>query len=202
MGYYELAREARLKLTSLKKRRGLGLNDDLKEGDAALEGEIVVWEARLQELGVRVASALIEMEDLEGARGFLSTLSASPSPPPPTSNTVTSGLDTRKALLFLCIGDVEAARACVASSASSQSEESKTILALAHMADSDFSAAVVVWEELIASLPSPVETALHRQNLAVCLLYLGRMNDVRLILPFFFILPFLMASYHTILEYK
>jgi trafficking protein particle complex subunit 12 len=186
MGYYELAREARLTLTALKKSRtstlslkGAGDEEERLEVDVddILEAEINVWETRLQELGIRVASALVEMEDLEGATRFLSTLSPSSS----------SSLDTLKALLYLCLGDVEAARHCISNSNStseSSANETTVILALAHMADANFTSAATLWSSLISissppsSLGPSSELPMYRQNLGVCLLYLGRMSEV------------------------
>ena len=156
MGFYELAREARLTLTSLKKSSPLD------------EKEIAIWEERLAELGIRVASALIEMEDLEGAARFLSTLS--PSSP---------RLNVQKSLLFLCLGDIDAARTCVEKE---EEGEGRVIMALAGMADGEYQASVAIWNELLASSPSTSttsEAALYKQNLAVCFLYLGRMDAVR-----------------------
>lgn len=171
MGYYDLAREARLSLTSLKKPR--------KENteDPRINGKIKDWESRLEELGMRVAGALIEMEDLEGATRFLATLK-------PSSTQAGHELEVRKALLWLCLGDVEAARKCIKGiSTDGEGREGKVILALAHMADSNFEAAVEVWEELIsAEGVGRGELAMCKQNLGVCLLYLGRMDDARKIL--------------------
>lgn len=185
MGYYELAREARLTLTSLKKSRTLTLSlegdgdgeekaDVDVDVDDILEAEIKKWETRLQELGIKVASALVEMDDLEGAARFLSTLS-----PSSDSASLSSALESQKALLYLCLGDVEAARSCI--SVRKEENEAKVILALAHMADSDFTSAVTIWNNLISS-PESTELPMYRQNLGVCLLYLGRMSEAREIL--------------------
>ena len=179
MGYYELGREARLTLTSLKRSRTSTTTlspegeEEKRDIDEEVESEIKVWETRLQELGIRVASALVEMDDLEGAARFLGTLS-------PTSTEAMKSLDMQKALLYLCLGDVEAARSCISSSlttSTTDEPEAKVILALAHMADSDFSSALTIWEELIADSEDG-EEAMYRQNLGVCLLYLGRMEEV------------------------
>ena len=176
MGYYDLAREARLLLTSLKKTRNAK-----EEKDESVEEEIKLWEERLAELGIRVASALIEMEDLEGATRFLSTLKPSSSATPDAK----LKLETQKALLWLCLGDVDAALACVSSSEEGDQHEKLVILALAHMADSDFENAVKVWEELISTSGEGNETGMCKQNLGVCYLYLGRMDSVRIFLqPF------------------
>jgi hypothetical protein len=175
MGYYDLAREARLILTALKK--------PTVEGETDHAAEIALWESRLSELGIRVASALVEMEDFEGATRFLSTLKPSSSSSSPS---VTARLQMQKSLLWLCLGDVEAARACIATSNTEDSSdhEEKIVLALAHMADADHEAAAGVWEDLITGAAEQGEKAMYRQNLGVCLLYLGRMDKVSLISPF------------------
>lgn len=178
MGYYDLAREARLSLSSIKKAPA---TDEFDDGEQErLEEEKRMWEERLAELGVRVASALIEMEDLEGAAKFLSTLNASQFPQ----------LETQKALLYLCLGDVDAARLSISSASrnssptstmsSSTDKERDVILALAHIADSEYAESVKVWESLLETTPeNDPEVAMYQQNLAVCYLYLGRMDSVR-----------------------
>jgi tetratricopeptide (TPR) repeat protein len=173
MGYYDLAREARLLLTSLKKTRIAK-----EEKDESVEEEIKLWEGRLAELGIRVASALIEMEDLEGATRFLSTLKPSSSATPDAN----LKLEMQKALLWLCLGDVDAARACLSRAVEGDQQEKQVILALAYMADSDFENAVKVWEELISGADAGGEMAMWKQNLGVCYLYLGRMDSVRIFL--------------------
>ena len=158
MGYYDLAREARLILTNLKKA--------VPEPPSP-NAQIRLWEARLQDLGVRVASALIEMEDLEGAARHLKSLK-------PASKT--GGLGFQKALLWLYVGDISAARSCISEEGTQRDD--KVILALSHIADNDPAAAVPIWEELIAEEATGGSTAMYRQNLAVCYLYLGRLSDV------------------------
>jgi tetratricopeptide (TPR) repeat protein len=158
MGYYDLGREARLMLTTLKK--------DPSENTEA----IAMWQLRLEDLGLRVASALIETDDLDGASRHLKLLGGS------------DGLRMQKALLWLYLGDVDAARDCVSRPTDSENanlEESDVVLALAHMGDGDYESAVSLWETLIASSTDKSETAMFRQNLAVCLLYLGRLPQAR-----------------------
>jgi trafficking protein particle complex subunit 12 len=164
MGFYELAREARLTLTSLKKSLSASPSEEL-------ETEIALWESRLAELGIRVSSALIEMEDLEGAARFLSTLKDDG-----------GVLGVQKALLFLCLGDVDAARVCI--SGGEEGQEGKVILALANMADGEYEKGVEIWEDLLSSDAEGGEKAMWKQNLAVCFLYLGRMDSVSSLLPF------------------
>jgi trafficking protein particle complex subunit 12 len=158
MGYFDLARDARISLSNLKKDR---------EGN---EGEIKMWEHRLEDLGIRVASALVEMEDLDGAARFLQTLK--PSSPAHWQ------LEMKKALLWLCMGDVDAARSCLRDD---DEREKNMILALAYMADNEFENAVKLWNDMLSSPRSEDdagERAMWRQNLGVCLLYLGRMDEV------------------------
>jgi tetratricopeptide (TPR) repeat protein len=155
MGYYDLAREARLTLTALKKQR--------KE-DEELEDEAKLWENRLAELGIRVASALVEMEDLEGATRHLQTLKS-----------LRGDLQMQKALLWLCLGDIDAARSCI----SADDENGKKVVqGLAHMADGDYSDAVKVFEDLVASGSGDGDIPMYKQNLGVCLLYNGKLDEV------------------------
>lgn len=193
MGYYDLAREVRLSLTVLKKTLP-ALEGEKK---VTAQKEIILQTSRLEDLGLRVASALIEMEDLEGATRHLKSLSSGTSP----------GLMIQKALLWLYLGDIDSARSSISSSYSSpsststsisantteegrtrQTDEAKVILALAQMCDSEYEAAILIWSDLIASSSSPItdsEIPMYQQNLAVCYLYLGNIERVRLSSPFF-----------------
>jgi tetratricopeptide (TPR) repeat protein len=158
MGYYDLGREARLALSELKKNQ------------AANEEEIAMWQTRLEDLGLRVASALIETDDLDGASRHLKLLGGS------------NGLRMQKALLWLYLGDVDAARSCVSRSTDAENtnpREADIILALAHMGDGEYASAVTIWEALISSSTDSDETGMFRQNLAVCLLYLGQLPQGR-----------------------
>jgi hypothetical protein len=161
MGYYDLAREARLTLTTLKKFR-VGANEEEKE---SLNDEVKLWEDRLSELGIRVASALVEMEDLDGATRHLNSLNASAS----------AGLQMQKALLWLYLGDIDAARSCIEIG---DEQGAKVVQGLAHMADGEYADAVNVWKEMVASGTGDGEAPMYRQNLGVCLLYCGKMDEV------------------------
>ncbi|RKF75525.1 putative tetratricopeptide repeat protein 15 [Golovinomyces cichoracearum] len=162
IGYYDLVSDVRLNLKNLRKERRLLIssNDPIEK----TQTEINLWEKRLSDLGLRVASALIEMEDFEGASRFLSTLRPSPFNP---------NLNHQKALLWLCLGDVEAALNCA--------QDDKVLIILAHIADKQFEKAVQGWEDLIKT-GNPDEVAMWKQNLAVSLIYLGRIEEARKIL--------------------
>lgn len=174
MGYYDLAREARLTLTSIKKQRA-----EIKDGEEqreSMDDEIVLWESRLGQLGICVASALVEMEDLEGATRHLQSLKPS-----------SEDLQMQKALLWLCLGDIDTARSCVASAEDENGR--KVVQALGHVAGGEYVDAVKVWEELVASGKGEGEMAMYKQNLGVCLLYCEKMDEVGfmfLLLPVLF----------------
>lgn len=188
MGYYDLAREARLQLTSLKKTLALLSSQSEKkkeDEEVRVKEEIAMWESRLEDLGIRTASALIEIQDLEGAAHFLKSL-----------NPTTPSLRTQKALLWLYIGDVEAARKSISESLSTVEDSpssdssydlvsgSKVIEALATMCEGEYELASPIWESLISNSENEGEKAIFRQNLAVCLLYLGKLSEVHIhILP-------------------
>ncbi|PQE11319.1 tetratricopeptide-like helical protein [Rutstroemia sp. NJR-2017a BVV2] len=171
IGYYDLARDARDTLTKLKKRKSMGDEEDV-------DAEIALWESRLADLGIRVASALVEMEDLVGAGLHLKSLEV--------GGAGEEDLRAKKALLWLCLGDVESARQCLKRNGEAGSSEmDKTIQALSLVAEGNYEEAVGVWEELIANEESTAgkgEKAMWRQNLGVSLLYLGRGEEAKHIL--------------------
>jgi hypothetical protein len=168
MGYYELAREARLNLTTLKKELG-DMRSKEEENETAEETkeEIKIWASRLKELGIRVASALVEMEDLEGATRHLKSLKTK------ADTETDEWLGMQKALLWLCLGDVDAARSCIREEGNS----STLIEGLAKMADGDYVTAAGIWERLVERGDKEM-LALYKQNLGVCLLYLGDLEQV------------------------
>ncbi|KAL8359461.1 hypothetical protein RB601_007828 [Gaeumannomyces tritici] len=163
MSYYELAREARARLA-----RATANHDN-----SARE----LWRGRLAELGLRVAGALVEMDDLSGAAAHLASL--------PVVQNGTSRLATARALLWLHLGDVDAARACVNAgreggpSFAPDSSRDKVISALCDMADGDYESALATWTDLREELPRDEMVGV---NTAVCLLYVGRMEQGRAIL--------------------
>jgi len=159
MGYYDLAREARIEISRLS-----GKEERLEEKAA--------WVAKLADLGIRVASALVEMEDLDGAAHHLSTLEKS-------SDTQ---LELSKALLWLRVGDLDAAKRCV----SGDVDNDAVISALSCMADGQYGEAVEMWSRLCARDSG---NEIFAQNLAVCLLYSGRMQEVP-ILFYLSLVPF------------
>ncbi|KAK4228579.1 hypothetical protein QBC38DRAFT_474726 [Podospora fimiseda] len=149
MSFYELAREARGNLAE-----AMATHDN-----SARE----LWKERLGDLGVRVAGALVEMKDLEGAAEHLKGLRDG------------EKMGMSRALLWLHLGDVEAARGCVSGE---NTVAEKVVLALCDMADADYGSALRKWE----GLREETDDEMVGVNMAVCLLYLGRMQEGRALL--------------------
>lgn len=166
VGYYDLARDTRAEARK-----------------AATGAEKRLWRERLKDLGVRVGNALIEMGDLAAARRHLETL---------RSGADTEGdriLDSRLALLCLQLGDVGAAgRYTSATTSGEQAEESTSVVLtpLLSMADGRYDDAAAEWR----ALSEGEHAVLATQNLAVCLLYLGRIDEVSAF-------PFTFSLYHS-----
>ena len=171
MGYYELAGECRGEV----RKRG---NED-KEGRE-------IWKTRLRDLGVRVGNALIEMGDLDGARRFLEGF---------RDGQAQSGTDieedekltSRLVLLYLKLGDVVAARRLVVGEEENNRRAkgltTQVLIPLLSMAEGNFEAAVNEWSSLLeesseGSMDANLK-AMITQNMAVCLLYVGRLDEVR-----------------------
>ncbi|KAG9192757.1 hypothetical protein G6011_11491 [Alternaria panax] len=156
MGYYELARECRESILR-----------------AASDDDKATWRSRLRDCGIRVANVLVEMGDLEGAGRHLATLAA--------EGDQTREIALMETLVWLRVGDMQSARRCLAraSSASTDTLVDGTLNALIQLADSDYQAATESLQALHQQFP---EDAMVAQNLAVCLLYTGRISDARGIL--------------------
>lgn len=150
VGYYDLAKEAREEITRLKGAFG----------DAGIE-ERKMWNLRLEDLSIRVASALVEMGDLSAAASHLATL----------KEREHGQIGLTKALLWLKIGDTNAARRAVEESG----EDAGVVAALSSMADGEYINAISEWRKLCER---DADNEMYAQNLAVCLLYSGRMNEV------------------------
>lgn len=159
MSYYDMAREAHLQIA--------------KSAKAHDRSELELWKRRLAELGVKVGGALVEMEDLAGAAAHMATL---------RDQGLDGKLATAKALLWLHLGDVDAACRCVRDGKGGDVGE-KVVLALVDMANGEFDDGLKKWTGLKAELDERgIQDEMVGVNLAVCLLYLGRMQEVSLTL--------------------
>jgi trafficking protein particle complex subunit 12 len=150
MSYHDLAREAREQIAKAAE----------KHDNTARE----MWKSRLHDLGIKVAGALIEMDDLSGAAHHLSTL----------RDRSDGKMATSKALLWLHVGDVAAARKSVGNIKSEEKHVERVVLALCEMAEGNYDEALRLWQEL----KEDVYDEMIGVNMAVCNLYLGRMDEV------------------------
>ncbi|ROT41770.1 hypothetical protein SODALDRAFT_331553 [Sodiomyces alkalinus F11] len=154
MSYHDLAREAREQIGRAASRHD----------NSARE----LWKARLHDLGVKVAGALIEMDDLSGAAYHLGTL----------RDDGDGKMALARALLWLHLGDVEAARRCVSGVGEDGRHVEQVVAALCEMADGNYAAAQRIWEVL----REEVDDEMVGVNIAVCQLYTGNMNEGREVL--------------------
>ncbi|KKA27177.1 hypothetical protein TD95_004311 [Thielaviopsis punctulata] len=160
MSYYDLAREARANVAMAR-------NDQDKH----------LWALRLRELGVRVAWTLVDLDDMPAAIAHLQTL-------PATAGDARATL--AEALLWLHLGDAEAARASVSSLQGDGGERSEggMVQALADMADGDFESALTKFTALAALNPDDKPSEIVQVNRAVCLLYTGHMDEASQVLEY------------------
>ncbi|OIW31722.1 hypothetical protein CONLIGDRAFT_667571 [Coniochaeta ligniaria NRRL 30616] len=153
MSYYDLAREARAALASA--------------GEKGDHSGTELWRERLDELGVRVAGALVEMDDLRGAAQLLGGL----------KDRGDGRLGVAKALLWLQLGDADAARVCAEGLPGKKG--GLVVEALCAMADGEYAGALEMWRGL---REEGMEDEMVGVNMAVCLLYVGRMKEGRALL--------------------
>lgn len=124
-----------------------------------------LWERRLAEVGVRVVNALIEVNDLECAKRTLRDLR--------TSKDV--GWKLRMGLLLIKVGDLRAAQELLEDS----SETLPMLVPLLATAEGRFKDAVREWEYLRTQTREKILGSIIQQNLAVNLLYAGRLKNAR-----------------------
>lgn len=152
--YYELAREARTEILS----------------PTSTPSSRVLWRGRLQDLGVRVGNALVEMGDLKAAGRHLESLRDAPA----EHSALVRGM---LCLLYIRVGNLAAARQCLPGTAPGDAHWDRVLNALFLMSEARWVAAVEAWEAIVVAVPEAADLA--RSNLAVCLLYTGRLEEVR-----------------------
>ena len=165
VGYYDLARDARAECTK-----------------AATEEEKPLWRNRLQDLGIRVGNAMIEMGDLSAAKRHLQTLK--------TGKEADEFLNSRLALLCLKLGDVKAAEKYADAIPASEGGAESVFKPLLSMAHGRYEDAVREWRVL----KDGKYRVLSIQNEAVCLLYTGKVDEVSPPSPSFSFFPILSFS--------
>lgn len=130
--------------------------------------EKAIWKDRLADLGIRSVNALIEMGDFDAAKRSLHNLR--------TSGPGSDKNGMRKVLLFLLIGDLDGAKHVFDQSDPSEEAWFQPLLS---MAEGNYTDAVTHWRNLLQNHPNRPDEAMISQNLAVCLLYTGQLNEVR-----------------------
>lgn len=178
MALYALTAEAR---AALREERN-GDNDPVV---------LALWTTRLEDLGLRVCDALVEMGELETAVRHLDGL-AHATATSTNDASLTQEHDSklhpphaelinyRKALLRLRVGNIAGAQSCVDLLPSS-SPQYGTLRALLAVAEGDYEAADAAWQALrgASSTTSEQHTELYAQNAAVAKLYMGRIIETK-----------------------
>ncbi|KAJ5683289.1 hypothetical protein N7462_006454 [Penicillium macrosclerotiorum] len=149
-GLYEIGLEARREI--MKKETGEAVRS--------------LWRERLADLGVRTVNALVEMGDLDAAKRSLDGLRS--------SEADTEIMKFRQALLFMRIGDLDAAGKVFENARESQ--WATLLQPLLSMSEGRYRDAVIEWRALHEDKQRSDE-ALVAQNLAVCLLYTGQLDE-------------------------
>lgn len=139
--------------------------------EALTDGEATkreTWsDSRLEDIGLRVADALVEMGELETANRHLDTLIG------PDVDEIAY----RRALLRIRVGDIGGAQRCVDDT--QDGYRKAALSALLKVADGDFAVSTETWQQLMEE--QPVD-ALSANNLAVSMLYTGHILDSRRVL--------------------
>lgn len=177
MAFYVLAHDARLGVA--KARSEKNTNSE------------TLWASRLHDVSIRVANVLVEMGDLDAANRHLRTLDSQG-----ISEASRKRLLVMQILVWLQVGDLRATKRCLATlhgssdsimsptlntieATGSEDYSSRVLLALANMAEGNFPAAALEWEQLEKSHE---DDDMISQNLAICLLYTGRLVEAHEIL--------------------
>lgn len=167
MAFYTLGQDARQEIT---KARLAGKAQDER-----------LWRSRLLDVGIRVASMLVEMGDLDAAARHLRTVEIEEDLDEDEKKRVTM----IAALLWLQIGDLRVAKRCITPLSEETGSEvpadisMQVFTALVEMAEGQFAAAVTAWKQLKEIHPTD---AMVSQNLAICLLYTGRVTEAHQVL--------------------
>ncbi|MCJ1357948.1 MAG: hypothetical protein MMC33_007944 [Icmadophila ericetorum] len=179
VGYYELARDARAEYAKTKDK-----------------DEKAMWKLRLEDLGIRVANALVEMGDLAGAGRHLESLLLCAA----NSEQEKQLQKGRLALLYLRIGNISAAKRYIEDSnldspinnEGSPNPYTVALIPLLSIAEGNYTTAVsrlqsipeASTSSILTTTPSPPVplSPLSTSNLAVSLLYSGQITAARSLL--------------------
>ena len=159
INYYEMARESRWHFSR-----------------SATSAERSLWKQRLEDLGLHVSHALVEMGDIDAAVRHIRSLQSHNA----TENPV---LRVWLTLLYLRVGDISGAMHClddeIRHTADSTCILTKILKALCVMSKGDYEASAAIWSDLSNEVEDgQALKVMIEQNKAVCLVYAGRITEV------------------------
>ncbi|KAK6340853.1 hypothetical protein TWF696_009171 [Orbilia brochopaga] len=136
-----------------------------------------LWRSRLLDVGLRVAAALVEIADLEGAERHLKSLMEERDA---LDDGVTFRL--REAVLYVQLGQLDTAKKCYLGNGAGEGEDVDTVIeGLRLMAVDDFESAAVLWKRLVDKEgdEGSERHQIYLVNMAVSLLYLRRLPEAQ-----------------------
>ena len=129
-----------------------------------------LWGNRLDEIGIRVVNALVEMGDLDCARRTLSSLK-------PTKKVKQPEWCLRMALLCLRIGEISTANQILQES--SETALRASLSPLVAIAEGRYESAASEWEKQLEENTEGEASTLIKHNLAISYLYSGHIDRAR-----------------------
>ena len=150
---------------------GTECREHISEPSVSLEDGLL-WTSRLEEVGIRVTNALIEMGDLDCAKRTLDGMKS--------SNSKNSAFAVRHIMLCLKMGLLGEATRTI-SALHTEDSVLPILRSLVAIAEDDLEEATKLLEGF-SSYPDDDAYALAKQNLAVALLYKGEIQAARTIL--------------------
>ncbi|EWC46213.1 hypothetical protein DRE_04591 [Drechslerella stenobrocha 248] len=163
--FYMLAREARAE--AIKHRTSPAL--------------FKLWRSRLLDLGLRIAAALVEISDLDGAERHLKALLEERDELDESGGAGTFRL--REAVLYVQLGQLDTAKNCYLANGVGEGEDVDAVIeGLRLMAIDDYEGAALLWKGLVdkESGGSENETrTIYLVNMVASLLYLRRLPEAQ-----------------------
>ncbi|KAF3924647.1 hypothetical protein AA313_de0203900 [Arthrobotrys entomopaga] len=135
-----------------------------------------MWRGRLLDVGLRVAAALLEIADVDGAERHLRSIMEEKDD---LDNTM--GFRLREAVLYMQLGQLDTAKTCYLANGAAEGEDvDQVIEGLRLMATDDFEGAAVVWKKLVDKESGEGERrTTYLVNMAISLLYLRRLPEAQ-----------------------
>ncbi|EPS36871.1 hypothetical protein H072_9537 [Dactylellina haptotyla CBS 200.50] len=135
-----------------------------------------LWRGRLLDVGLRVAAALLEISDVDGAERHLKTIMED-------KDELDSGMGfrLREAVLYLQLGQLDTAKNCYLANGAADGEDADAVIeGLRLMVTDDFEGAALLWKKLVDKEEGEGEKrTTYLVNMAVSLLYLRRLPEAQ-----------------------